>query len=137
MNNISKELSDALVKLINGVIDGVDFLAGEIPDVINQLLLWKMTASLLQFSGGLLICFTLLVVLIKYCGQGTFDLSTGLYNQTLSHTSDGKIGERITLTIPGSIVVLVIGLALIDFDWLKIIIAPKVYLIDYASNMIK
>lgn len=137
MNNISKELSDALVKLINGVIDGVDFLAGEIPEVINQLLLWKMTASLLQFSGGLLICFMLLVVLIKYCGRGTIDQSTGLYNQTLSHTSNGKIGERIGLTILGSVVVLVIGLALLDFDWLKIIIAPKVYLIDYVSNMIK
>ena len=121
-------LQDSLVAIIQqvtaGVSAGVSFLQAEIPDVIRQLLLWKMVQAIV-------ICgFCLLYLIAYYLGSiKAIEYDKNHRYEDLS-TPVVIIGGFIAIGVLGS---LIYGVQIA----LQIWIAPKVWLIEYAASLVK
>lgn len=155
----NKILLGLLQKASDGIDAAVSFSQAQIPDVINQLLIWKAASSFLSFLIGLLlICFGPRLI-IKY-----FKKAKSWHDASVKKAQeDYKNGEIWTRYSPGSIITSVLfdavissgsvitfiaGISFIvlfimslcfvtEIEWLKIWLAPKLYLLEYAASLIK
>jgi hypothetical protein len=131
---MEKELQQAVTTLLEKSIkafeSGAEFLAGEIPDVIYQLLLWHATISAVQFVTGVI----LLVVLV------TVDYKIGMHVWKKDHDEYGWDEQFITgYCLLGTVARFsyLIPLSMLNLIWLQIWIAPKIFLIEYAAKLVK
>ena len=130
---MNEEMQSALVKFINQSLDvfnqGVGFMSEQIPDVVQQLLAWKFTSSLLGF-----IFFCLCCLIWAYANYRQIKWWGGKneYGKTRI-TSD--FGPFVIFNVLQALFITLIPNNL--FDWLKIWIAPKVWLIEYAASLVK
>lgn len=148
-------LNDSLVAIIQqvqtGVSAGVSFLSDEIPDVIRQLIIFKMAYTgflcvigVLLFIPGVVywskLIFAKPTLNPKYDTHGT---SVYKYLQDYwFEFSDSVSRTDASITIgllPIGIPMLIgVGLVAANFgDLLKLWIAPKVWLIEYAASLVK
>ena len=78
---------------------------------------------------------------LKYSGVGTkikeSDSRWRNHKVTLTHDEDGDIAPWIPVTATVFALAALGCAVLINIDWLKIWIAPKVYLIEYAASLVK
>jgi hypothetical protein len=136
--SLQQALAGILNKTMAGVEAGVSFLSAELPDVIHQLLLWKMAQSLLLSFGGLLLIAASLVLAYKQSRlvkkpEGEFG-----YRANLTFDGDGDIHPGVVVLGVGTAAGLLFGFAgLTNLDWLQIWLAPKIYLIEYAASLAK
>ena len=128
-NVMKTELELALAELINKANNGIDsatgFLQAEIPDIIEQLLMWHGIYNLFMFVIGLLVAVAWLVIEVKV-------LNWGRNNKW--HVDDWLLGYIFC----GSFIRLIPFITvccLINLIWLQIWIAPKVWLLEYASKL--
>lgn len=131
-----EELNTALARLIEQATTGIDasvgFLQAQLPDVVVQLLMWHGVKSGLLFAIGWVALFFLIrtdVRLGKRCwnsvkGKPTYDQDDFWFGYCLAGTV-----ARVAY-IPFLIVA-------IDLTWLQIWIAPKVWLLEYAANLVR
>ena len=123
----NKILADLLQKASNGIDAAVSFSQAQIPDVIHQLLMWNFAESIIFSLTGIL-----LFLLVQYL---TFRIFKYLRKEWEGdYFSDHP--EVIVMFMLWLLVTL-ITLTLLDLSWLKIWIAPKLYLIEYASHLVK
>ena len=138
---LQQALAQVIEKSTDGVQSGVSFLSAELPDVIHQLLMWKMIESLVMCIAGITLLSVIAYILIKYSGVGTkikdSDSRWRTHQITLTHGADGGIASWIPMTITMPVIAAIGLLSLVNIDWLKIWIAPKVYLIEYAASLVK
>lgn len=121
-----KILVELLQKASNGIDSAVSFSQAQIPDVIHQLLVWNFTTSLI---------FTLL-------GITLFSTLQYLSWKVVKHfrkewAGDDFIDHPEALFMAMAYAVTLAPLAWISLDWLKIWLAPKLYLIEYAASIMK
>lgn len=139
-DQLQQSLRQILDQAVSGVQAGVSLLSAELPEVIHQLLLWKMIESLVMCIVGITVASATTYIFIKYSGVGTklneSDLRWRTHKATLTHGTDGDIAPWIPVTITVSVIVYLGCALLINIDWLKIWIAPKVYLIEYAASLV-
>jgi hypothetical protein len=124
MNN-AKELLNVI---ITDAIAVRDFIISETPDVIQQLLAWNMTYSLVRLAVSILIfvCFAIgLFHHIRWIARHFNDADENLIISNILCVA--------TYSIPSVIATIVF----FNLTWLQIIVAPKIYLIEYAANMAK
>jgi len=116
MNDQAKEIiTQMLQRVLDGVDTAADFAAQEVPIVVEQLLMWHMVESMLWCVAALAVLFVWVLITMK-----------------------SYYGENAWLKTPcGTIILGIFFLILIDLDWLKIWIAPKLYLLEYGSALIK
>ena len=107
-------------KATTGIDKATDFLSAELPDVVNQLLAWNTFSSSIWFAIG---CFIILAGLI--------------FPIVVFIRSDDNELKHAALWV--GLVVVIIGavFAACNMDWLQIMIAPKVWLIEYAAGLAK
>ena len=150
-------LDEALTRLINRSIDAAEsvaggiseasgdaaaFLAAEIPDVIKQLLVWHAIESFIWFFLGVLLLAAPWFVYWKWGGRGEPTeprYGEARYKETLTHGYDGRISEdALFALVLGSLVATIIGvtLTMVSLEWLKILVAPKLYLLEYARVLV-
>ena len=137
---MNEQLQQAISQLITmslvAIDKGATFLSGQIPDVIQQLLLWKAWESFLHFFiVGVVLSIVIVYANIKqfnYWMQETTD-KLG-YKQTRINEHYGALSM---FNIVQLIWVFILPQAICNLTWLKIWIAPKVYLIEYAKEFIK
>lgn len=141
-------LEDALVDIINNITTSVttakDFLVSEVPDVIHQLILWKTC----KYALLLIICLVIIIVAYRYIRivHDIPDKNTATLRQKNMvaswRSSDFLVNELTTLTqfnlvISYFLVILCGIISVVDlFYILKIIVAPKVWLIEYAADLV-
>lgn len=121
----NKILVELLQKAANGIDAAVSFSQAQIPDVVHQLLVWNFVSSIL---------FQIFII------SAVAGYAFGAYKFARISNS---INEGFLIV--GAICFLVgggfaIGLSIAFFkyfDWLKIWLAPKLYLIEYAASLIK
>lgn len=151
-------LDEALTRLINRSVDAaesvagditnatgttLDFLAAEIPDVIQQLLVWHAIESFIWFFLGTLIIAAPWLVYWRWGGRGapTEPAYSGeaRYEETLTHYRDGRMNDDalVALCIFG-LVTSGVGFTLVmsSLEWLQILVAPKLYLLEYARVLV-
>lgn len=149
---MNEQANKILVELLQKANDGIDaavsFSHAQIPDVVHQLLVWNFTKSLVL---TVFVILTLPVVVVfaramlKRQQDGIFDnegyswdKGNPKYKPTLVWQRDGDLSP-LTMIFAGLIgIYAVISLGVIaDMTWLKIWLAPKLYLIEYAASLIK
>jgi hypothetical protein len=132
------QLDQALIDVINKstavggeVYDGakkatgqaIDFAMQQAPDLIHQLLLYHFVISLVWFVVGLLI--TLSSIYFGY---------VACKNYASKKWDDAYSPLVMFLIFPIGFGFTVISA---NTDWLKIWLAPKIYLLEYAANLLK
>lgn len=142
---MNEQLQQALAAILNKTMTGVDagisFLSAEIPDVIHQLLMWKMIESMLFFVIGIIvICLTVIFIRSQYrrVVEKTDSYGSSCYVPTMIFDNRGDVS-------PGCIIFAIIamagmltgGILISGLSWLQILIAPKIYLIEYAASLAK
>lgn len=145
---MNEQLQQALAEIIKRATTGIDsataFLATEMPDVVYQLLLWYGVKSALLCVSGITILVLFVWFLNKYCGKGKVKsyYSNGSIKeleQTFTHNEYGSLhGGIFVVVFLGSVVVSITGLFIFsNMDWLQILIAPKIWLIEYTTMLVK
>lgn len=124
-------LQTALAGLINKVTQGAEvageFLVEETPEVLEQLLMWYGAYNFIYFLLGIVG-----IVLVPYLSINGMRKGTKLDKEDKSSPVGGFI-------FIGSVIGGVLGIAqtlsLLNLTWLKIWIAPKIWLIEYAATL--
>lgn len=123
---LSQRLESILSFLETSVKQGADFAVDQAPDVVNQLLAWRFSESLAMFLIGIVLAVTLVAVTVwiwrKFLKEEYIDVDDILFVVLLTAI------VWLVMALPISF--------LISLDWLKIMIAPKLYLIEYAASFI-
>ncbi len=144
-----KVLADLLQRAVSGVDAAVNFSQSQIPDVIHQLLVWKFTQSIIGQVFSILVVTCLIIIVnkaIKNKGvkeenkSGRYEsLSPRYVGHGAFYDNEGDLNSFGFIAIACSVVVTAVMtlLFLSNFDWLKIWIAPKLYLIEYAASLVK
>ena len=122
---MSEELQKALGELLNKANHGIDaasgFLAAELPDVIQQLLMWNIYHSViwcLIYSICFSLCLWGSVKCIKFVAE------------------EPEMTVACIFPVGGSIVFILC--AIDEFsEALKIYISPKVWLLEYVASLTK
>lgn len=130
-----EQINQALAKIIEKTMSGIDatitFLSEQLPDVIHQLLVWKMVYSMLTDIGVILVVAG--YVYVNYLVYKWVSTSASVY--------DGdRLGWHIVhlfVCVLSSMVMVSWTMTYFDFVWLQILVAPKIYLIEYGASLIK
>jgi hypothetical protein len=147
---LQQSLAVILSKATDGVEAGISFLQAEIPDVVQQLLLWKMVSNIFVFvSLAFLAAYT--VIKFKPFALKLMEYSRG---SSMYYENFGEIereGKRIMSENGGSVpfavawfFVAFVSCLFFMFSGvesagtaLQIWLAPKIYLIEYAASLAK
>lgn len=120
-----KSLDTALATMINssvsGVGDALSWAKGQIPDVIHQLLMWKAIESGIYCAISVVV-FIICLYLVKQLVKFTLNGNDEFWPATILSAVIGALP--------------IIGV-FNNLDWLKIWIAPKIYLLEYAAQLLK
>lgn len=121
-------LESSLVSIIQsvqtGVQAGVTFLSAEIPDVLRQLLMWKMVNALIYGVLFFILTTVSLCILRKTHKAEPMEADHPLL----------AIGWLVSLASAAVFLFLSVDKFLVS---LQILIAPKVWLIEYAASLVK
>lgn len=141
---MNEQMQSALVEIIQKASSGIDasvsFLSSEIPDVISQLLLWNITASsvgMVLSAIFIAMSVSMVIWMMKLYGRGR---DTGKPNWVHDGEKYSPLRERV---IPVSIVLFIsLLVSPVVFvanlmEVLKIWLAPKIWLIEYAASLAK
>ena len=139
-------LADMLERALSGVDAAVEFSQAQIPDVVEQLLMWHMVESLLSCLAAA--CAALCSFALFRKGAASQKIAREAYKNgeqwtrfsnsssgLTSHAYDFK-ASGVAFYVPASLMALVSPF-FISTTWLKILIAPKLYLLEYAASLVK
>ena len=127
----NKILVDLLKKASDGIDSAIAFSQAQIPDVVHQLLVWNMVDSLIKT----LIAISTIPLVFWFMKKQYQKVE---YKPTMIWESNGEISFLI-LPLAAVFVLWVsfIIAVVTNMTWLKIWLAPKLYLIEYAASLIK
>lgn len=117
----------ALTEILTSVVQAKDFIVAQVPDVVQQILAWYSTYYFIMFIVGVLLIFG--IVALNY------------YQYKLCKKNWDKISDAGAQ--PGfmlNLFQLLWGIPLsgtLNLQWLKIWIAPKLWLIEFAAGLTK
>jgi hypothetical protein len=144
----NKTLAELLQKASAGIDAAVSFSQAQIPDVVHQLLVWNFVHSVILTVIAVASVPLVVWFVRNQCkkqevgiigGEGySWERGNPRYATTLIWDYKGELNLTI---IPFSAVlfgwaVFVIS-AIANPTWLKIWLAPKLYLIEYAAGLMK
>lgn len=139
---INQLLVDTINTTKEQLSNGFLFAKTEIPDIVNQLLTWKLTYSLISNLIGILIIITCIGIIHwqiydmkRYKNSNQYINDKTCYSERSFRYGwyiNGGIFLNLVLIVP-----IIIAISCINFTWLKILIAPKLYLIEYVATLLK
>lgn len=132
---IQNTLENALISSIEGIkktgTELVDALYQQAPEVINQLLLWHGVESFVMFlTSLLLLCMPFIYYKLAVAAYKKFNVAK-LYDESPYWVLTIVIGIVSTLAFT------LTSISLMNLKWLKIWLAPKVYLLEYLTTLVK
>lgn len=121
---LTEAVSNLIDKTINGVDHSINFLSGEIPQYIIELLWWAGAHSFIT-------TFLAVIFLITMLRKGV------TWHVNLFAKLE-KLDAEPVIIIPAFLSVIGVAMALcsLSLTWLQILIAPRVYLVEYAAKLI-
>lgn len=123
-------LADMITKATQGVEAGAELLVAEVPEVLSQLLLWYGVYNLLTTVVALGLWVFLVWFTIAFSGNRDGKFST-------THMGDGsdEVGPIIMLTGMVHLTAFLFMITTVNLEWLKIWLAPKIWLIEYGATL--
>ena len=136
---MTPELQAELLKIVNGIREGAttvfDVLKTEIPDILQQLLLWHGVQSFVFFVLAIIMLIAVPVLVWYVLRYWKNWRNIEEYNDKEFYEGVG-IAKTI-MSVCAAVGCLAGGLGYVNIEWLKIWIAPKVWLLEYITTMIK
>jgi len=144
---MNEQMQQALIKIIEKANSGVDasinFLGDQLPDVVHQLLTWGLLSSVVS-------CFVCVFVVMAgaITLKKTFAAIESAKDKKQTNWAYYIYSSGITGSIEGGAVMSILlsiilsGISIMAFivnmfDALKIVFAPKIWLIEYAATLAK
>jgi H+/Cl- antiporter ClcA len=130
---MNEQLQAALAELLktanSGINAGATFLSAELPGVIKQLLQWQLFENIV------------IAILAALCiPLGIYFARLALRNYKVEHPKKWAEREEAKYLAPGTAAFLVLAFSIpmtlaASMNAAKILIAPKVYLVEYAAKL--
>lgn len=160
----NKVLAELLQKASNGIDAAVSFSQAQIPDVIHQLLVWNASISAMWFilwiscAIASIYCFKTLPQLqhnererineVKNRARADYKKGepwtryngdSGITSNEYDHVMKSGATANVLLSRPAFIIssITFFVFSIASTTWIKILVAPKLYLIEYAASLIK
>lgn len=144
----NKILVDLLKKASDGIDSAIAFSQAQIPDVVHQLLVWNMVDSLIKTLIAISTIPLVIWFMKKQCkkveigksdNEGrSWDNGQPKYKPTMIWESDGRLSGFVLPLVAVFILWFSFIISVVaNMTWLKIWLAPKLYLIEYAASLIK
>ena len=128
-DQLQKVLAGIITRVTSGADAAIQFGKEQIPEVLKQLLIWNFTFSfLIWFSATAIIVGYIIWMITKF--------KWWFKNQT-STPIEQDAAVCVLTVIWGIITFIMIFVFWCNLDWLKIWVAPKLYLLEYAASLIK
>ena len=118
-NTLETVAIDLIQKTISNLEGAKDFVVSELPDVVSQLLVWNGVESFIWFIVGVII-----LILMIY----------GNIRQIRYWKEQDEVDPRVLLNII-QMFTFIASIECLNITWLKIWLAPKVWLIEYVSEL--
>jgi hypothetical protein len=140
---MTPELEKCLVELTQSILNAADKIKAsaeyQVPDYIHQLLVWHSVKSLIMFAVAMM--FIAIAVksakkawdLLKE-GKNRLDGLEDLEDRTIE---DGECVAKIMFSCIVTVVFFCLGMYCSNITWLNIWLAPKVWLVEYATTLLK
>ncbi len=120
---LNKALTDLIVKATETAESGAAFLQSEIPEVVEQLLLWHLVQSSVFCALGLFVTVLCMFLIRKYAPKcDAYDM----------RPADAIVILSALFWVMSLMVAVPNG-----FTAFKILIAPKVWLIEYTARLVQ
>ena len=142
---MNEQLQAQFVHILQSVSESAvaakDFVLAELPDVVQQTMNWYLFKSLFSnFIALISICFAVYLV-VKLC-QVPKDFASANKFQRWSYDfyNNGDVKELSPASLVPMIAIIlcfIIFCVKINLDCIKIIIAPKLWLIEYTTAILK
>ena len=122
-------LAELMQRLLNGIDATAEFSQQQIPEILEQLLLWRFSSSAISFIFGLFLASLTTCLLIKK----VIPIAKKEMNKPWLERN-----EVCNFVLPFLCICLyVMSFCFISFTWIKIWIAPKLFLLEYGASLIK
>jgi hypothetical protein len=137
-NDILKTyLIKALDKTGNLVDKAVDMVQEQAPILVHEVLQWYFAYNLIMFIIGLALVIGVFVMNYKHYKFCAAQQKLDYKDRSPFYTEEGWEIGRFFGTIIFTAVPLVVALFILNLDWLKIWIAPRLWLIEYTAQLVK
>ena len=127
MKETDQQLAEILKKGLEAAEKTGNFVVEQAPDLIQQLIVWKTC----EYIFLIIISIAFMFSLYKWykSAMKRYDDFDGFYIKT----------ESFIYGVYAIVVILIFGIALFHsfFNLIQILLAPKIWLIEYAANLIK
>lgn len=128
---MNEQLQTAMAELITGAVQTAEtaktFVLSELPGVVQQLLAWKFWQSLIGMICFIVAMTALIIIFVK--------LTKKAVKAEFSDEVPFIIGSFVSGLVALFSAIIYICEAT-PLTWLQICLAPKIYLIEYASELI-
>ena len=137
---LQNAVATILDRAISGIDSSVDFMQAELPDVIEQLLMWYAVKGVIWIVIGLILALPLLafikVMLSKDIKGATSD---SFWVQHWSHSDNSLgIGASFFLAVLSLLAIVGVSISMCNImEPIQIWIAPKIWLMEYAASIVK
>ena len=125
ISNLEQALVDAISLATSGAEKATEFLVAEVPEIVQQALLYYGVKHGLLFTIGVILSLYALTVFRSDWVEGEDYTHDDLTGQGLLKVM------RFSLIVPGAIFMFA------NLEWLKNWLAPKLWLIEFAAQFIK
>lgn len=137
---MNEELQNALVILLNKAVTGVDsgvaFMEAQLPEVVEQVLTWHLVYSAILVPIGLMIICAFIYLVYKAL---TADKRNTFWFEFRPEFGDYIKTDRGVQLLTGGFLFNCVGVVFVwkIFTVLQILIAPKLWLAEYAASLVK
>jgi len=137
MSTLESRLEKALDKALNSLEKGIDFMSDQLPAYIKELLVWFTIQELIYAIIGLILLIAVPLMATRsikniYNSDKDGSFKKGKFNCDILNTGGQTIVFGIVMV---TIIATAAGIALINLEWLKIMVAPKVWLVEYLVRL--
>lgn len=141
---MNEQLQAQFIQIIQSVSESAasakNFVLAELPDVAQQVINWYLFKSVFENIIALIFIIFAIYLLTKLF-QVPISKSKANKFQLFCYefTRDGEIKElmpTVLIPIAAIIICVVLSINYLNLDCFKIIIAPKLWLIEYTTNIL-
>lgn len=142
---MNEQLQAQFIQIIQSVSESAasakSFVLAELPDVAQQVINWYLFKSVVENIIALIFIIFAIYLLTKLFQVPVSESKANKFQLfCYEFASDGEIQEFIPvglILIIAVIICLILSINYLNLDCFKIIIAPKLWLIEYTTNILR
>lgn len=141
---MNEQLETQLVEILQSVStsvgDAKEFMIAELPDVVQQILSWYTILSIVNNIIGIILLIAMYYIirnmLVKPKSMSTANIVQRLSFMKENYVENGiEYSPGVLLWASTVLVMFASAMSTLNIVFLKILIAPKIWLIEYAATL--